>query len=888
MKLHPFQTKHGIKPLPLYFSLLTIVSIICGIFLLKIPADQKNAILLGLSFERLLLLFFFLIISLIALFLTIRLSRRSDRSDIWHRWINKHRVLIQRSSASLAVVFGLLLLCPDYRFAEFAMVYQRLRPVVFLVFWAAFSALVIFFLLSRDNIRTSISTYLRTLFGKSFLVFFLIFIAIALFIRLSGWGITAGNEAWYENAIPIQFHQVVLMIILGYLGSGIVRKIQWGSFFRSRTVHFLSIWILAALIWSLAPMKPHFFAPGPYPPNFEFYPYSDALHNDIAAQTALYGFGFNNGGIVLKPIVTFVIYLCHLLTGNAMNASLYLQSALFGVLPAILYLIASDIAGGFCGFLAAGLMILQEWNALNTTEILTVHSRLEMSEFLSQVLFASFALFILRWFRNGKNQIVFAAAAGGMLGLLIYTRFNFLAMLPAVILYSGFVFMKHKRQALSGILIFIVSFGICTAPWLIRSYQITGTFSPEIWGSFKAVIVDQRLKPILQPTTSPEESTSIITTDNSTEPAAGVALVQPTAELAEGMQPTEIPEEIQSATEVEGAGLRISVHPLIDTIGNHFLHNLSAMLFMLPVQVQLEDLEHLYSAEDSVWRQRWNGNLTGAQVLMVVINMAVLSVGLAAIWNTQRWAGLSFIFLGIVYAAALGLARTSGGRYLVPLNWVIIVLFSIGIGGVFRKIKPAIPSESEYTYAQHNIKGLNTRSKLILTIAGFCLVYCSILLIEKTSVPSIHPKSQEEAITEFKTVFPDIDWVQAEKQLSDGEMSLFQGNALYPRFYYFNQGEHGTDKAYVNKPYSRMVFRLLMSNNQTDVVLPLDVIPEIFPNHARVSVMGCLQNSDPYFQALAIIGEPDGKESFSYLRDPLQSFSCPVAEPVCTAVNECY
>ena len=884
MKLHSFQTKHGIKPLPLYFSLSTIVSIGCGIYLLKIPADQKNAIWLGLSFERLLLLFLFLIITLIALFLAIRLSRRSDRSDTWHQWINKHPVLIQRSSASLAVVFGLLLICPDYRFVQFAMVYQRLRPVVLLIFWAAFSALVVFILFSRDNIRTSIRAYLRTLFGKPFLVFFLIFIATALFIRLSGWGITAGNEAWYENAIPIQFQQVVLMICLGYFGAGIVRKIQWRKFFRSRTVHFFSIWILAALIWSLAPMKPHFFAPGPYPPNFEFYPYSDALHNDIAAQTALFGFGFNNGGIVLKPIVTFVIYLCHILTGNAMNASLYLQSALFGVLPAILYLIASDIAGGFCGFLAAGLMILQEWNALNTTEILTVHSRLEMSEFLSQVLFASFALFILRWYRNGKNQIVYAAAAGGMLGLLIYTRFNFLAMLPAVILYSLIVFYKHKRKALSGILIFIVSFGICTAPWLIRSYQITGTFSPEIWGSFKAVIVDQRLKPILQPTTSQEEIPSI----NATEPTVEVAPVQAPAKPVEVIQPTEIPGETQSATEVEESGLRFSVHPLIDTIGNHFLHNLSAILFMLPVQVQLDDLDHLYSAEDSVWQQRWNGDLTGAQVLMVVINLAILSIGLSIIWNARRWAGLSFIFLGVVYAAALGLARTSGGRYLVPLNWVIIVLFSIGIGGGFRKINPEIPSGSEYTYAQYNVKGRNTHSKLILTMTGFCLVYCSMILIEKTSVPAIYPESQEEAITAFKTVFPDIDWAQAEKQLSDGEMSLFQGNALYPRFYYFNQGEHGTDKAYVNKPYSRMVFRLLMSNDQTDVVLPLDVIPEDFPNHARISVIGCLQNSDPYFQALAIIGDTDGKESFSYLRDPLQAFSCPVAEPVCTAVNECY
>jgi hypothetical protein len=56
-------------------------------------------------------------------------------------------------------------------------------------------------------------------------------------------------------------------------------------------------------------------------------------------------------------------------------------------------------------------MIFQEWNALHTTQILTIHSRLEMSEFLAEVLFAAFAYFIFKWFRQGRKQTYFAAAA---------------------------------------------------------------------------------------------------------------------------------------------------------------------------------------------------------------------------------------------------------------------------------------------------------------------------------------------------------------------------------------------------------------------------------------------------------------------------------------------
>ena len=125
-------------------------------------------------------------------------------------------------------------------------------------------------------------------------------------------------------------------------------------------------------------MERHFFAPGPYLPNNEFYPYSDATLNDVAAQAAINGLGFNFHQIVLKPVVTFISFICHLITGNQMNASLMVQSAIYAILPSILYLFAFDLAGNSCGFLAAAFMILQEWNALNTTQILTIHSRLEM------------------------------------------------------------------------------------------------------------------------------------------------------------------------------------------------------------------------------------------------------------------------------------------------------------------------------------------------------------------------------------------------------------------------------------------------------------------------------------------------------------------------------
>lgn len=872
-----FRIKKQITRLPLYFFLLALVSAGCGGYLLTIPADQKNSVLFGLSLERAALFTAFIACALGAAAIGLVLFRSAETAARWKARLQKHEQTIHAAFLIFGWITAGLLLSPNYRFGEFSDYFQRLKPAIFLIFWAAASGTL---LLSSIDFRAGWNLTIsaaKKLFTKPFFIFLLIFIVSASFIRLSGWGITAGNEAWYENAIPLQIQQVALGLTFLCICSSIAGKRSWKKLFQSRTINFFVIWALAAVIWSFAPMKSHFFAPGPYPPNAEFYPYSDANHNDAAAQSALYGLGFNHGRIVLKPVVSFVIYLCGLLTGNRMNAMLMLQSALFAILPAAIYLIASDLAGNFCGWFAASLVIFQEWNALNTTQILTIHSRLEMSEFLSQVLFAFFALFMLRWLLASQLQSRYAAAAGGVLGLLVYTRFNFMALLPAVMLYVVVALWKMKRKALVSLLVFVFSFSLCIAPWLVRSYQITGTFSPEIWGSFKAVVIGQRLKPVIE--AQPESSiiSPEIQSDSGLKTVASLIQAQTMPSNAAADQP-------------QPAELKLRIHPLIDTIGNHFLHNLSALLFILPTQLQFDDLDHLYTAENSVWQQRWDGKLTLPQGLMATLNLIILSIGLALIWRRFGWAGLSVLYFAVVYAASLGLARTSGGRYLVPMNWVIIVLFSCGICAIIQK-------DSLLTATDHPAASsapLTLRSKLLesgrllLISFSFCMIYLSMILIEQHSTPAFQDKPVEEASSAFKQAFPDLNWDLIDAQLAAGSMQLQQGIALYPRFYYFNQGEHGSDQAYATQPYSRMVFKIMTADGNADAVLPIQSLPESFPNHASISMLGCLSEGSHYIHALAVIGESENQESFQIIREPLQSFSCPVPEPICAETNNCY
>ena len=117
-------------------------------------------------------------------------------------------------------------------------------------------------------------------------------------------------------------------------------------------------------------------------------------------------------------------------------------------------------------------------------------------------------------------------------------------------------------------------------------------------------------------------------------------------------------------------------------------------------------------------------------------------------------------------------------------------------------------------------------------------------------------------------------------------MFALQGKALYPRFYYFNTGEHGTDTAYQYKGYSRLIFKFIGKNQNLDLVMPTNTIPEVFPQNSDVLALVCKESH--YIDVLALTGKTRDGKTFTYLRNPLRELSCPISEPVCTTIENCY
>ena len=92
---------------------------------------------------------------------------------------------------------------------------------------------------------------------------------------------------------------------------------------------------------------------------------------------------------------------------------------------------------------------------------------------------------------------------------------------------------------------------------------------------------------------------------------------------------------------------------------------------------------------------KWDGRLPLQSIFPLALNLVLISWGLQTAWRKNRWSGITPILLSITYLLLNALFRNSGGRYILPVDWIILVYFSIGLAdlttnlfGTLFKLKP--------------------------------------------------------------------------------------------------------------------------------------------------------------------------------------------------------
>ena len=492
----------------------------------------------------------------------------------------------------------------------------------------------------------------------SWAVFVLIFLGIWGFVSITRIGIMPDAAFWNEAGVPILFLQVLSSLVIS-LGIGLwISRLHGGMKLtqkRERILNFfipLAIWLLAAGIWISVPQEQSFNAPRPSPPTYEYYPFSDATSYDLGGQYVLIGQGINNNLLTDKPLYMLFLALLHAVGGQSVRVVGGLQVLILAIFPVVLYLLGKEMHGHGAGLLVALLGIFKERNAIAAVlDIQVSHVRLMMTEVPTALLISVAVLLTVRW---TKNDTAISGSlpiwVGGVIGMAVLLRANAFTLLPLALLIPFLMRGRTWRQAFISTAHVLVAFLLIILPWLLTNRDQAGR-------TYLQVKLDNVLERYEH--TLPGGSGWSPNYKGKARPAQLLLL-----SVSSGVDKKDLPD------------IDIEMSPL-EFVPSHFFHNQIAALFILPMTLDFHGLAQTVASP--LWEKNWSGDLTPQNVVMLFLNLCLLGLGLSLAWKRWRLAGLIPVLVELLYYLANALARTSGSRYLVPVDWVVYFYYSLGL-----------------------------------------------------------------------------------------------------------------------------------------------------------------------------------------------------------------
>jgi len=857
------------------FSLWSLITAIEGIlaiyFLAREPSEEESIFAFGLSLQ--------LLIIVIGIFLTVLFLLGVSVAHFykfisWNEFLNTKPTFVQWVlSGTFILAIALLqlwLLFPDYYVPTLSGYLSRLSPVLaWLVL--VFAQTFIFLAYCRGLPLKKLKDRLENTP-----------VIIAIVIMMVAWGVIAITKIglipdpyyWNMTGVPLLAGQV--WVAIGVILAGwLLHKQFFARIHLPFPLIFIVIWAAAAIIWINTPLAPTFNAPGPYLPTKGFYPFVDGAYYDLGAQSVIYGKGINFGFFIDRGLLMGFLAILHMLFGQNYLVVVGAQSAVFAVFPALLYMLGEKLHSKAAGLMVATLAILKVANAIAGGKwISTSHPKLTMTEFPTAIVLVLFSLFLVQWLMNNKSKAYALVGVGASIGIGILLRQNVFFMVP-VVLGLGIIAMWRLqwKLALRDILLFVIAFFITISPWMWRNQRIAGEplfFLPK----FDRVIEER-----YQPQSNFDRNRVVSTL--------------PLRELRTSTV----------ATRTE----RISIFDQYQFIPRHFAHNIVTSILILPPSPVLDDLRHvvdIYPYWDRM-TSPWQGQISMSMGIFIAVNLVVLSIGFGTAWKHARFAAFVPLAVFLFYNLANAFARTSGGRYIVPVDWTVYFYYAIGLVVIIRFFISILGFKVDNFFAgvrNHKQADIDEKiywGKVGLTVLPFFLLVASLPVIEFASPGKTRPETadsimqQLDEVTFFETT--GLPRPVLEEFLNDPGSILISGHGIYPRYYSYEEGEPilpGTMTVYTARDYPRLVFTLLLPNTHKPILLPIDEPRLHFPDAAEVIVGGCQVGDSkvliPYLNYIdaafiVILDEP----ATIYKRVPDAPLNCPLPEPVCDNNHNC-
>ena len=610
-------------------------------------------------------------------------------------------------------------------------------------------------------------------FGIRYLFFGGTIFIVWLVIALSKVGLTPDDRYWNVAGVPVLAVEIVSILIFTLLLEALtnwLEKKNKSSVKRNFPWIDLSLcvflWLFAIILWVNAPFGNSFFAPGPYPPNNDFYPYSDARLMDLSGQYMLIGEGLNTIFVTEKALYSFFIGLIHLIAGQNYLTSTAFQIVFFAVLPVLMYLLGKKIGGRFLGLFTALFAILKERNAIiSTFKISVSNSRLYLTEFPTAIGMVALSLFLFIWFRNPHKRPHIIVIAGGVLGFSSMVRTNPLVLIPLILAISIFVYRFQWRKWLMACVYFMLGFVIVISPWMIYDQVTEGTnyyYSKIINVIHRGLAESPNTNQPNLPPITPEPSIS----DSST------TLPSPAQQSAE--------EEANNQMNIIGLG---------KILAGHFFNNEIKALFILPFQAYPQNLNALIS--ETYWKEpiEWEGFLTLDGVIAFALNFSLIALGISFAWSKWRFGGLVPLIVNIGYYLSNALARTSGSRYLLPVDWTIYFYYCAGIAFIILKIilnRSYPDNQTDDHGAEIYPKPKRLISPVLISCVVLFFLGCSMPIVNASFPKRYGNLSNQEILNKLaETDFmikTGVDFDTLSDFIANNDGLILYGRGLYPRY----------------------------------------------------------------------------------------------------------
>ncbi len=268
----------------------------------------------------------------------------------------------------------------------------------------------------------------------------------------------------------------------------------------------------------------------------------------------------------------------------------------------------------------------------------------------------------------------------------------------------------------------------------------------------------------------------------------------------------------------------------------HFIHNFTTTFMSLPDSFRYDDLIHLSQRTYWIDNNGWQGNLPVVQTILIFLNILLVVIGLGFAWVHHRWAGMLPMVVFVAYTFSLTVALNSGGRYIVPINWVIYFYYGLAIVAIIQFVDKVISGKIR-TQPIHSDPivdpGLSDRRKFWFSLAGIVFL-ASLIPLANYALP-LMTKSARNHI--------DVKLEQSVSALGPPGASFVDGTILYP--YYANDiltFTLFTDAGYTDVQIASPQQNMLELTSQENALV---VLQGQDPDNLKLELIYVWQNNSP-------------------------------------------